>query len=71
MDLKEFVSQTLTQIMDAVREAQAASEHGGVVSPTLQHYGKISDSYQSLDGDIPQLVEFDVDSGAWAVRPYT
>lgn len=36
MDLQEFVSQALTQIISGVRSAQgAAAEHGGVVNPHL------------------------------------
>ena len=60
MDLKEFVSQTLTQIMDGVREAQTATTHGGIVSPALRHFGKLTDIAQTDVGDYTQMVEFDV-----------
>jgi hypothetical protein len=60
VDLKEFVSQTLTQIMEGVREAQSASTHGGVVSPTLNHFGKLSEVVQTDTGHFAHMVDFDV-----------
>ena len=56
MELKEFISSTLTQIADGVRDAQKHySEIGGVVNPgnlnrvegTTILYGKVDPQYRS------------------------
>ena len=46
--------------MDGVRDAQVASKHGGTVSPTLNHFEKLSDVVQTDTGDFAHMVDFDV-----------
>ena len=62
MDLKDFVSETLIQIVRGVKEAQgSAKEHGGEVSPLLSRRGDGPDSViRTQLGKSAQFVQFDV-----------
>jgi hypothetical protein len=60
MDLKDFVEQTLTQIMEGIKAAQAKTDHGGLISPAVLHYGSVSNGIQSDAGEYPEMVDFDV-----------
>ena len=62
MDVKEFVSSTILQVMQAVAETQAvARELGGYVNPTAQHLGKESNHLgtTALDQAI-YSIDFDI-----------
>jgi hypothetical protein len=60
MDLKDFVEQSLTQIMDGIKAAQAKTDHGGLISPAIIHYGSVSNGIQSDAGEYPEMIDFDV-----------
>ena len=63
MELKDFVSQTLTQIIEGVKESQIkASELGGIVSPCLtsNHSEMGKQGILSASGRAAQIVQFDV-----------
>lgn len=65
MELKDFVSQTLTHIFEGVHNAQkAASDHGGKVNPNFWTISKstfIGTTGESGGRDQPILmIEFDV-----------
>ena len=65
MDLKEFVKQTLCQIVEGVKEAQShLAAHGGEVSPNLSRMaGNVIDRIgliHSANGSTVQMVTFDV-----------
>jgi hypothetical protein len=60
MDLKDFVKETLTQIIQGVKEAQPiAQQYGGVVSPKYWQGGDKS-LMQSDNGEVIRNVHFDV-----------
>jgi len=63
MDLQDFVSMTLTQIISGVKSAQtAAHEHGGVVNPCLNS-GTVESGKQGFlwcKSGYAQVVQFDV-----------
>lgn len=60
MDLKTFISESLTQIAEGIKEAQK-SESGAIFSPRI---GYVDDGKPRLSGAFvstaPQMVEFDV-----------
>jgi hypothetical protein len=59
VDLKDFVSQTLTQIIEGVKAAQeAAKEHGAEVNPDTA--GGVGSHMTSMSGKNLRNVEFDV-----------
>lgn len=64
MDLKTFVAETITQLMEGVKEAQErAKESGGYVNPMLA--GAIAKELMQhslfvAEGGVAQLMEFDV-----------
>lgn len=63
MDLKEFVAQTLTQIIAGVRDSQAsAKEHGAEVNPHLNtSHGEAGKQGFLWSGEAyAQVVQFDV-----------
>lgn len=64
MDLKEFVSSVLTQIVDGVREAQSSqSVESGLINPNLfASQGALHEKGHlvSRHGQLVQNVEFDV-----------
>jgi len=63
MELKDFVAQTLTQIIEGVRQSQAnASAHGALVNPHLNPMsGKSSDhGFLNCPEGFAQVVKFDV-----------
>ena len=61
MDLKEFVSQSLIQIIDGVSEAQEhARSKGGYINPALRNIGNIENTAVTNAGQAVQPVFFDV-----------
>ena len=63
MDLKEFVAETLTQIVGGVSEAQGrVTEMQAKVSPRLNGSPThaVQHGYLSADGGAAQIVQFDV-----------
>jgi hypothetical protein len=65
MELKEFVKQTLCQIVEGVKEAQAAvTGHGGAVNPRFSRGAPSEFSshgfMQTHTGGFAQFVQFDV-----------
>jgi hypothetical protein len=46
--------------MDGVKAAQAKSDHGGLVSPEISHYGKVDNAIQTEKGEYADMIEFDV-----------
>src|SRR5689334_13522410 len=65
MDLKDFVSQTLCQIIEGVKDAQSkASEHGGNINPRFARGSPERFSDHGLmhlhSGGFAQFVQFDV-----------
>jgi len=63
MDLREFVSETLVQIVEGVNDAQARTkEHGARVNPSLSTSAELAVKHSILiaSGQAAQLVQFDV-----------
>lgn len=63
MELREFVAETLTQIVEGVKSAQArARDHGARVSPHLTTSAELAVKHGILiaNGSAAQLVQFDV-----------
>jgi hypothetical protein len=63
MDLKEFVSQTLSQIIDGVTDAQdSVSGKGGAINPHLHatHEQLGKQGFLNTSEGLAQIVEFDV-----------
>ncbi|HEV7608544.1 MAG TPA: hypothetical protein VGO61_14460 [Steroidobacteraceae bacterium] len=63
MDLKEFVKETLSQIVEGVKEAQAATAvHGGDVCPDMSRQSAASalGFVSGPDGTQVQFVAFDL-----------
>lgn len=65
MELKEFVSETLWQIVSGVEEAQQKiSTLGGEINPSLigsvEHIAKAGGGIETMGGNYAQIVEFDV-----------
>jgi len=63
MDLKEFVAETLCQIVEGVRDAQTrAAKHGARVSPpfTASADLAVKQGFLIASGDAAQMVQFDV-----------
>jgi hypothetical protein len=63
MELREFVAETLTQIVEGVKEAQArAKDHGARVNPHLTTSAELAVKHGILiaSGSAAQLVQFDV-----------
>ena len=63
IELKQFVTATLVQIIEGVRDAQeAAAEAGGKVNPVLPAAGKriSADGLRDNDHSYSRLVEFDI-----------
>jgi hypothetical protein len=63
MELKDFVSQTLTQIIDGVSDAQAAAlQAGAQVNPYVNAAGSdlVSQGMLYTEGNAAQVVKFDV-----------
>ena len=60
MDLKDFVAQTLTQIVEGVKEAQGAIRpHGAVINPRFRGIPDGEGLIQTPSG-ASQVVQFDV-----------
>jgi len=63
MDLKEFVAETITQIVEGVKDAQSrAKQHGARVNPHLTTSADLAVKHGILiaSGSAAQLVGFDV-----------
>jgi hypothetical protein len=61
MDLKDFVSQTLTQIIQGVKAAQeAAKAHGAEINPSMSRSPAGAASKETMSGKYSRDVEFDV-----------
>ena len=63
MELKQFISETLTQILSGIADAQStAKSHGGQVNPALLpiHPGPIEGSIRDGAGTVAQIISFDV-----------
>jgi len=63
MELKQFISETLTQILCGISEAQkVAREHGGAINPPLLpiHPGPIDGSIRDGAGTVAQIIGFDI-----------
>lgn len=61
MDLKEFVAESLSQIVEGVTEAQQRiAEIGGAVSPAIASLSHNKRDGTLHDGRVVRLVEFDV-----------
>lgn len=63
MELKDFVSQTLTQILDGVKTSQAYAKenNAGINPPYPSFFGDKASSYlKGKNGGIIQYIDFDV-----------
>lgn len=64
MELKEFVSNSIVQIIEGVKEAQdKAGQFGAIVNPTnlFLYSGQTGTAGQTLeDNNVSRLVEFDI-----------
>lgn len=62
MELKEFVKETLVQIMEGVKSAQEATKDMGIVNPYQDVYGTEmhSKTVRDKNGQIIHMVDFDV-----------
>jgi|BarGraIncu01121A_1022015.scaffolds.fasta_scaffold01699_5 hypothetical protein len=63
MELKEFVKETLIQIIKGVKEAQVAvKEDGGQVNPIHAFYGDTThkNTVRDSEGQVIHSIEFDV-----------
>ena len=65
MELKDFIAETLKQIIDGVKEAQNyASEHGGIINPEGIVIYKDSGNSTSYSGKFnsepAQTIDFDI-----------
>jgi hypothetical protein len=61
MELKDFVSETLKQIIEGVRAAQeAAMQTGAQINPTGLTPAKAGSEMYSPRGQVAQLISFDV-----------
>jgi len=64
MNLKEFVSETLTQIIEGVKDAQEkAKKYGSQVNPYLwKNVGNLErhNLVETNSGEITQMIDFDV-----------
>ncbi len=60
MELKDFIKETVTQIVDGVVEAQAAiGQHGAEINPKKVQFKEAGQLNYHNSGK-PQMVEFDV-----------
>ena len=60
MELKDFIKETITQIVDGVVEAQVAiAKHGAEINPKKVQF-KEAGQYNYHNSGKPQMVEFDV-----------
>lgn len=60
MELKDFIKETITQIVNGVVEAQVEiSKHGAEINPKRVQF-KEAGQYNSYNSGKPQYVEFDV-----------
>lgn len=60
MELKDFIKETITQIVDGVVEAQAAiAKHGAEINPRKVQF-KEAGQYNYHNSGKPQMVEFNV-----------
>ncbi len=60
MELKDFIKETITQIVDGVVESQdAIGHHGAEINPKKVQF-KEAGQYNYYNSGKPQMVEFDV-----------
>lgn len=60
MELKEFIKETITQIVEGVVEAQTTiSKHGAEINPKKVQF-KEAGQYNYYNSGKPQMVDFDV-----------
>lgn len=65
MELKDFIAETLKQIIDGVKEAQIyASENGGIINPKgiviFKESGNSTSYGRLYNGEPAQTIDFDI-----------